>query len=59
MTTEPTIPDSERTPFQDAELYEILFSGLGFDRDFYVELAREAGGPVLEVTCGTGRILVP
>lgn len=26
------------------------------DREFYVDLAREAGGPVLEVGCGTGRI---
>jgi SAM-dependent methyltransferase len=52
-------PDPERTPFHDAELYEVLFSDLGFDRDFYVELAREATGPVLEVACGTGRILLP
>lgn len=26
------------------------------DREFYVDLAREADGPVLEVGCGTGRI---
>jgi SAM-dependent methyltransferase len=57
--TEPPTPDSERTPFHDAELYEVLFSDLGFDRDFYVGLAREAAGPVLEVACGTGRILLP
>jgi len=29
------------------------------DVDFFVEAARDAGGPVLEVGCGTGRILVP
>lgn len=29
------------------------------DRDFYVELARKIGGPVLELACGTGRILIP
>lgn len=29
------------------------------DIDFYIELAREAGGPVLEVACGTGRVLLP
>lgn len=29
------------------------------DVDFYVEFAREADGPVLEVGCGTGRILLP
>jgi len=51
--------DTERTPFHDAELYEVLFHDLEFDRDFYVGLAREAGGPVLEVACGTGRVLLP
>lgn len=29
------------------------------DVDFYVDLARAAGGPVLEVGCGTGRVLLP
>jgi SAM-dependent methyltransferase len=29
------------------------------DIDFYVEAARACGGPVLEVGCGTGRILIP
>jgi len=29
------------------------------DRPFYVHLALEHGGPVLEVGCGTGRILIP
>ena len=29
------------------------------DVRFYVEAAREFGGPVLELGCGTGRILVP
>ena len=49
----------ERTPFDDGELYDILFNDIRFDLDFYLELAREARGPVLEVACGTGRILVP
>jgi ubiquinone/menaquinone biosynthesis C-methylase UbiE len=26
---------------------------------FYVEMARESGGPVLELGCGTGRVLIP
>lgn len=30
---------------------------LGPDIDFYRELARESGGPVLEIGCGTGRVL--
>ena len=29
------------------------------DVDFYVRAAAEAGGPVLELGCGTGRILIP
>jgi SAM-dependent methyltransferase len=29
------------------------------DVGFYVALAREAGGPVLEMACGTGRVLIP
>lgn len=29
------------------------------DISFYVEAAKEAGGPVLEVGCGTGRVLIP
>ncbi len=29
------------------------------DIPFYIELAQESGGPVLEVGCGTGRVLLP
>lgn len=29
------------------------------DIDFFLDAAREAGGPVLEVGCGTGRVLIP
>jgi len=29
------------------------------DIAFFVEAAKEAGGPVLEVGCGTGRVLIP
>ena len=29
------------------------------DRDFYLDLAREFGGPILEMGCGTGRITLP
>jgi SAM-dependent methyltransferase len=48
-----------KSPFDDAELYDVLFGDFAFDRDFYLELARDANGPVLEVACGTGRILIP
>lgn len=29
------------------------------DVDFFVEAAIESGGPVLEIGCGTGRVLIP
>lgn len=29
------------------------------DVEFFVDMARQAGGPVLEVGCGTGRVLIP
>ncbi len=29
------------------------------DAPFYLDLARECGGPVLEIGCGTGRVLLP
>jgi len=29
------------------------------DLEFYIEAARESGGPVLEIGCGTGRVLIP
>lgn len=32
---------------------------LGQDVSFYLQLAREAAGPVLELGCGTGRALLP
>lgn len=32
---------------------------LGTDISFYKELARETSGPVLELGCGTGRVLLP
>jgi len=51
--------EASRTPFDDGDLYDVLFGDFAFDRDFYLDLARTAHGPVLEVACGTGRILLP
>ena len=39
--------------------YDLYFTGLEGDVEFYVEEALETGAPVLELGCGTGRILVP
>jgi len=49
----------QASPFDDGELYDILFQDFPYAIDFYVGLAREAKGPVLDIACGTGRILLP
>jgi SAM-dependent methyltransferase len=43
-----------------AELYDYVVPyRTRADIDFFVEAAQVSGGPVLEVGCGTGRILIP
>jgi len=43
-----------------ARYYDGTYAALrGPDADFYLHLARETGGPVLELGCGTGRVLLP
>lgn len=43
-------------PFYDGDYASIDWSA---DIPLYVALARETGGPVLEMGCGTGRVLIP
>src|ERR1700704_5973317 len=47
-------------PWADAQLAE-LYDAFVFDGDLplYLELAREHGRKVLEIACGSGRVLVP
>lgn len=45
--------------FDDGEMYDLLLKDFPYGLDFYVTLAREANGPVLDIACGTGRILLP
>jgi SAM-dependent methyltransferase len=47
------------SPFDNGELYDILFNDFPYGLDFYLGLARDAKGPVLDMACGTGRILLP
>jgi SAM-dependent methyltransferase len=42
-----------------ARLYDPWSVSVREDVDFYVELARKAGGPIVELGVGTGRIAVP
>jgi SAM-dependent methyltransferase len=47
------------SPYEAPELYDLLFEALDFDRPFWLEVGRGARGPVLDLGCGTGRILIP
>ena len=41
------------------ELYDIIYADIRDDIPFWVAEARTAPGPVLELCCGTGRVLIP
>ena len=43
----------------EPRLYDIAYAWHTSDLPFWVERAAAAGGPVLEVACGTGRVLIP
>lgn len=45
--------------FDDGDAYDLVLKDIPYGFDFYVALARAAKGPVLDVACGTGRILLP
>src|SRR5438874_377731 len=42
-----------------ARFYDLDHAGFADDLDFWRNLARQIGGPVLEVGCGSGRVLLP
>ena len=45
--------------FEDGTTYDLMLNGIPYGMDYYCELARNARGPVLDMACGTGRILLP
>ena len=48
-----------RDPFADAVLYDWEYRRRRDDVRFYGTLADERGGPILDLGCGTGRLLLP
>jgi ubiquinone/menaquinone biosynthesis C-methylase UbiE len=44
---------------EEAKFYDFQYADLKADIDMYIALAKEYGEPVLEVGCGTGRIMIP
>lgn len=49
---------SAPSPYVAGDLYDLVLGGYSEDLDCYVGRAREARGPVLELGCGTGRVLL-
>ena len=50
---------TEPLPYDWADVYDDYASGLPGDVEFYVAEAEKTDGEVLEVACGTGRMLIP
>lgn len=46
-------------PYDDAGLYDLEYADMVEDLAWYVDRARAARGPVLELGCGTGRLTLP
>lgn len=47
-------------PYTRPDLYELIFARYDADLPFWLAFAREgAAGPVLDLCCGTGRVLLP
>ena len=42
-----------------SSIYDAYFSGISGDVDFYLNEAKNSGGGILELGCGTGRISIP
>jgi len=49
---------SRLSPYDVPEVYDLLYDALDFDIPYWTEVAGSAGGPVLELACGSGRVLL-
>lgn len=50
--------EKKPSPYDFPEIYDLLFESFDFDLPFWLKVARDADGPVLEAGCGTGRVLL-
>jgi SAM-dependent methyltransferase len=51
---------SRKDPYADiVALYDLEHDAFREDIDFYLQLAEVVGDPILELGCGTGRVIVP
>jgi SAM-dependent methyltransferase len=57
MATDDELTPEGEAPYDDwADLYDKVYAYLDYDIGFYVQQAEAAGGPILELGCGTGRV---
>jgi len=42
-----------------ADVYDLFHGNIKIDIPFYLENAQQKGSPILEIACGTGRVLIP
>ena len=60
MRTSDSTPAEELSPiYGDGRHYDLMFAPSQERLQFWVDLAHEYGGPVLELTCGTGLKTIP
>lgn len=50
---------ARKDPYRNPRLYDLEYRDQTEDIDYYVDLAARAGGPVLELGCGNGRLSLP